>query len=172
MKISIIAAMTKDRVIGQGNKMPWNIPEELQHFKAITMGKPMIMGRTTFDSIGRRLLPGRKTIILSRETKNIEFVIPAQDVIQDPFIVDSKPYFANSIDNALHLAGNAAEVMIVGGANIYKQFLPIANKMYLSIIHKDYPGEVFFPEYDESKWQAVAEEIKTEFTVTILEKIT
>ena len=172
MDISIIAAMTKNRIIGDGNKMPWHISEELQHFKKVTMGKAMIMGRATFDSIGRRTLPGRKTIILSKSIK-----VEQQDCV----VVDS-------IDNALQEAENFAiemqgkeefsekninkEVMIVGGANIYKQFLAIANKMYLSIIHNNYRGDVFFPKYEKSLWQTIAEEEHSEFTVNILEKIT
>jgi dihydrofolate reductase len=155
MKISIIAAMTQDRVIGQGNKMPWHIPEELQHFKTMTMGKPMIMGRATFYSIGKRLLPGRKTIILTSDLH----------LQGEGFVV------ANSIEQALLVAGDVSEVMIVGGANVYKQFLPLADTMYLSIIHKVYSGDVFFPEYNELQWKVVSEQKHTEFTVKTLEKI-
>lgn len=156
MKISIIAAMTKERIIGQGNKMPWHIPAELQNFKDLTMGKPMIMGRATFDSIGRRLLPGRKTIILTRD----------RNLIENGFSI------ANSIENALCAAGNVDEIMIVGGAGIYKHFLPIANKMYLSIINANYPGDVFFPEYDAAQWQIITEQkTNPDFTVQIFEKI-
>lgn len=155
MKISIIAAMTQDRVIGQGNKMPWHIPEELQHFKTMTMGKPMIMGRATFYSIGKRLLPGRKTIILTSDLH----------LQGEGFVV------ANSIEQALLVAGDVSEVMIVGGANVYKQFLPLADTMYLSIIHKVYSGDVFFPEYNELQWRVVSEQKHTEFTVKTLEKI-
>lgn len=147
--------MTEDKIIGQGNKMPWHIPEELQHFKAITIGKPMIMGRATFDSIGRRLLPGRKTIILTR----------------DHSLTETGLVIASSIEQALLAAGNANEVMIVGGANIYKQFLAIANTMYLSIIHQAYAGDIFFPEYDPAQWQIIATEPHAEFTVQTLEKI-
>jgi len=155
MKISIIAAMTKERIIGQGNKLPWHIPAELQNFKALTMGKPMIMGRATFDSIGRRLLPGRKTIVLTQD----------RNLLENSFTI------ANSIEDALLAAGNVDEVMIVGGASIYKHFLPIANKMYLSIINVNYPGDVCFPEYDATQWQVIEKEIKPDFTVNILEKI-
>jgi dihydrofolate reductase len=119
------------------------------------MGKPMIMGRGTFDSIGRRLLPGRQTIILTRDL----------NAAGAGYLV------ADSIEQALLVAGDVPEVMIVGGANIYKQFLPLANKMYLSIMQQDYSGDVFFPEYDSKQWCMISEEIKPDFTVQILEKI-
>jgi dihydrofolate reductase len=160
MQISIIAAMTKDRVIGQGNKMPWHIPEELQHFKAMTMGKPMIMGRATFDSIGKRILPGRTTIIITRKPNYME---------QGIIVVNS---IEQALEQALLAAGDVGEVMVVGGANIYKQFLPLANTMYLSIIHQVYTGDVLFPEYNQSQWKVVLEQRHTAFTVQTLEKIT
>ena len=105
--ISMVAAMSKNRVIGLNNSMPWHIPEELQHFKTVTMGKPIIMGRKTFDAIGRRLLPGRKTIVLTRD----------KDLSGEKFTV------VHSIAAALDAAGDVPEVMIVGGAGIYKEFL-------------------------------------------------
>ena len=154
MQISIIAAMTCNRTIGNANKLPWHIPEELQHFRAMTMGKPMIMGRATFDSMGRRLLPGRQTIVLSR-----------QPMAGTGFIV------ADSVAAALHAAGDAAEVMVVGGSTIYQQFLPHADKMYLSVIAGDYPGDAFFPEYDPADWRLVSEEQKPLFVVRWLERV-
>ena len=160
MQISIIAAMTANMVIGHGNKLPWHIPAELQHFKAATMGKPMIMGRTTFDSIGRRLLPGRTTIVLTKDA------IVSENLQTKGLII------ANTIAQALQLAGDVTEVMIVGGASIYQQFLPIAHKMYLSIIHQDYAGNVFFPAYDFAAWQLTTEERHSAFTVKTFEKIT
>ena len=172
MKISIIVAMTKDKVIGQGNKLPWHIPEDLQHFKAITMGKPMIMGRGTFDSMGRRPLPGRKTIILTRDRNFSDVGLHSSHPYCHPRAGGDPGYIVvDSIEKALLAAGDATEIMIVGGANIYKQFLPMAEKMYLSIIHKNYAGDIFFPEYDTTQWRVVAEEVKTDFTVQILEKI-
>lgn len=151
--ISLVAAMSKNRVIGLDNKLPWHIPEELQNFKQLTMGKPIIMGRKTFDSIGRRLLPGRKTIVLTRDS----------DLIGDGFTV------VNSVQAALNAAGDAPEVMIVGGAGIYKEFLPLANRIYLSIIQEEYTGDAFFPELDLSKWRLVNEQRYPKFTVQIYE---
>lgn len=151
--ISLIAAMSKNRVIGLNNAMPWHIPEELQHFKQITMGKPMIMGRKTFDSIGRRLLPGRKTIVLTTD----------QDLVGDGFTV------AHSVTEALQAAGAVDEVMVVGGAGIYKQFLPLAQRLYLSIIPQEYTGDAFFPEFDQSQWRLVSEQQNPKFTVQVFE---
>ncbi len=105
--ISIVAAMSENRVIGLNNKLPWYIPEELQHFKQLTMGKPMIMGRKTFDSIGRRLLPGRQTIVVTR----------ANDLVGEGFTV------VNSIAAAIQAANTQEEIMVVGGAGIYREFI-------------------------------------------------
>lgn len=153
-KISLIAAMSKNRVIGINNSMPWHIPEELQHFKSITMGKPMIMGRKTFDAIGRRLLPGRKTIVLTRD----------QDLHGDGFSV------VHSVAEALEVAGDVPEVMVVGGAGVYKEFLPLAQRLYLSIIPQDYTGDAFFPEFDQTKWLLVEQKEYQTFAVNVFEQ--
>lgn len=152
--ISLIAAMSQNRVIGANNKLPWYIPEELQHFKSVTMGKPLIMGRKTFDSIGRRLLPGRKTIILSRD----------KDLQGEGFTV------VHSVQDALQAAGNVAEIMIVGGAGIYQEFLPLAQRIYLTVIPQDYAGDAYFPQLDETKWHLREEQQNEKFTVKILER--
>lgn len=152
--ISLIAAMSINRVIGLNNTLPWRIPEELQHFKQVTMGKPMIMGRKTFDSIGRRLLPGRKTIILTRDT----------DLSGEGFTV------VHSIAEALAAAGDVPEVMVVGGAGVYKEFLPIADRLYLTVIPQEYSGDAFFPELDQSTWQLMSEQEHAKFTVKIFEQ--
>lgn len=152
--ISIVAAMANNRVIGINNKMPWHIPEELQNFKNITMGKPIIMGRKTFDAIGRRLLPGRTTIVLTTDL----------ELNGTGFIV------ARSIHDALVAAGDVPEVMIIGGAGIYEQFLPFANRLYLSFIPLDVTGDAFFPEYEHLDWNIVQEQNYDKFTVKILER--
>ena len=151
--ISLIAAMSKNRVIGLKNSMPWHIPEELQHFKTVTMGKPMIMGRKTFDAIGRRLLPGRKTIVITRDP----------DLQGDGFAV------AHSVTEALQAAGDVPEVMVVGGAGVYKEFLPLADRLYLTIIPQEYAGDAYFPEVDQHKWQLVEQQEYPKFTVNIFE---
>lgn len=152
--ISLVAAMSENRVIGMNNTLPWRIPEELQNFKQITMGKPMIMGRKTFDSIGRRLLPGRKTIVLTRDN----------DLSGDGYTV------AHSVSEALQAAGAVPEVMIVGGAGVYKEFLPLAKRIYLSVIPQEYAGDAFFPDLDQSIWHLVTEHEHPKFTVKIFEQ--
>ncbi len=155
IKISLISAMSENRVIGINNAMPWHIPEELQHFKQLTMGKPMIMGRKTFDAIGRRLLPGRKTIVLSR----------------DKDLAVAGVTIAHSVTEALQAAGDAPEVMIVGGSGVYKEFLPLAHSIYLSVIPEHYTGDAFFPELDLAKWHLTSQQEYEKFYVQHFERI-
>ena len=152
--ISIIAAMSQNRVIGINNAMPWHIPEELQIFKKITMGKPMIMGRKTFDAIGRRLLPGRRTIVLTQD-KTLQ---------RDGFEI------AHTVAEALRIAGDVPEVMVIGGAGVYAQFLPIAQRMYLSLIPNVYDGDAFFPEFDVMQWHKTAEQQYNKFSTIVYER--
>lgn len=152
--ISLIAAMGNNRVIGYNNAMPWHIPEELQNFKAITMGKPMIMGRKTFDAIGRRLLPGRKTIVLTK----------------DPSFHGVGFEVAHSVEDALKASGDVPEVMIIGGAGVYKEFLPLAQRMYISFINQDFIGDAFFPEYDLNEWNLVDEIQAEKFIMKVFER--
>nr|AIA18031.1 Dihydrofolate reductase [uncultured bacterium] len=153
--ISLVAALSANRVIGKDNAMPWHIPEELQLFKSITMGKPIIMGRKTFDAIGRRLLPGRSTIVLT----------------QDQNLHGAGFEIAHSVEEALRLAGDVPEVMVVGGAGIYAQFLPLAHRMYLSFIPQQYDGDAFFPEFAAEEWRKVSEQEHGKFTAVVLEHI-
>lgn len=137
--ISMIAAMAHNRVIGKDNQMPWHMPADLAHFKKVTTGKPVIMGRKTFDSIGR-LLPGRRNIIVSRQAK------PA-GLMAD---------WVHSLDEALSLVDDVPEVMIIGGAELYKQALPFASKLYLTQIELTVGGDAFFPDYQSSaSWTLV-----------------
>jgi dihydrofolate reductase len=152
--ISLVAAMSTNRIIGINNSLPWNIPEELQYFKKITMGKPIIMGRKTFDAIGRRLLPGRHTIVLTKDS----------DLIGHGFSV------AHSIDEAINLATQVPEIMVIGGAGVFKEFMPLARRLYLSIIPQEYDGDAYFPEYDENVWNVVKEQDYTKFLVKVLER--
>lgn len=152
--ISIIAAMSENRVIGYKNSLPWSIPEELQHFKKVTMGKTMIMGRKTFDSINRRLLPGRKTIILTTNEGE----------------TGTEYEVANNIEQAIELAGDVEEIMIVGGANIYREFLPLANKIYLSIINGNYEGDTYFPEINYDEWNIIDKSKFERYETLVLEK--
>lgn len=130
MKLSLIAAMARDRVIGHNNQMPWHMPADLAHFKKVTLGKPVIMGRKTFDSIGR-LLPGRRNIIISRQVK------PA-GLAAD---------WVHSLEQALALVAAEPEVMVIGGAELYRQSLPFADRLYLTEFELSVPGDAFFPDY-------------------------
>ncbi|MEO1766054.1 dihydrofolate reductase [Thiobacter aerophilum] len=140
-RVSIIAAMAANRVIGKGNRLPWHLPEDLQHFKTLTMGHHIVMGRKTYDSIGRPL-PGRTTVIVTRRP---DYAAP--DCIA-----------VNSIDAALSVCHGDAEVFFVGGAEIYAQVLPIADRLYLTEIKRDFAGDARFPSFDSADWQEVSRE--------------
>lgn len=141
MTISIIAAVAKNNVIGKGKDLPWHLPADLKHFKKLTMGKPVVMGQTTFESLPAKL-KGREMIVLS----NDKSFNPAGIRV------------ARSVKQALALAEGASEVMIAGGASIYKQFLPRADRMYLTIVEAEPEGDVYFPEYGKNEWQEVKKE--------------
>ena len=138
MKISIIVAVAgKKRVIGTKGGMPWYIPEELKRFKEITMGHPIIMGRKTFESIGKAL-PGRTNIVITR----------------DPSFAKEGIVVTHSLEKALRLASDALgndEVFVIGGGEIYNQAISLADKLYLTYIDKEVEGDVFFPDYSEFK---------------------
>ena len=134
--INIIAAMTKTGVIGNGNKLPWNIPDELKHFRQMTLDTTVIMGMRTFESIGKPL-PKRNNIILNPEPISIA----GTDVCQ-------------SISQAVGIAkGYGKEIFVIGGAYTYAQFLPLADRLYISYIKHDYPGNVFFPTINLDTWK-------------------
>ncbi|HED40652.1 MAG TPA: type 3 dihydrofolate reductase [Chromatiales bacterium] len=136
--ISLIAAMGTNRVIGINNRLPWHLPADFKHFKKITMGKPILMGRKTYESIGRPL-PGRTNIII---TNNQSYSA------EGCFVV-------NSIDEAIELTQDEDEVMVIGGASFYQQTLPIAQRIYLTVIHHDFVGDAYFIELDEAAWREV-----------------
>jgi len=139
MKITMIAALGADGTIGDGAALPWHLPADLSHFKRITMGKPIIMGRRTHESIGRSL-PGRLNIVLSRSSG-----YAAEDCL-----------VAASIEDALSHAGAEEEVMIIGGAAIYEAFMPMAGRMYLSCVDGEATGEVKFPFLSPCEWRVVS----------------
>jgi dihydrofolate reductase len=134
--LSFVVAMARNRVIGKDNGLPWRLPADLRHFKVITMGKPIIMGRKTFDSIGRPL-PGRTNIVVTR----------------DPAYQAEGCVVAHSIEAALAAAGEAEEVMIIGGADFYRQLLPRADRIYLTRIDAEIEGDTWFPELDAAQWR-------------------
>lgn len=135
MKISLIAAMSKTGVIGKDNQMPWHLPADLKYFKSVTMGKPIIMGRKTYESLGRPL-PGRENIILSRNTG---FQAEGCTVI-------------HHIDE-LNKVTAADEIMIIGGADIFTAFLPLASHLYLTEVSCEVDGDTWFPEFDTTDWE-------------------
>jgi dihydrofolate reductase len=142
MTISMIAAMAHGRVIGADNDMPWHLPADLKHFKSVTMGKPVIMGRRTYESIGKAL-PGRPNIVISTKSDY---------VLSDALVV-------NSIDAAMAAASQYDEVMIIGGGSIYDALLPKAERLYLTFIDLQVDGDTHFPDYAASgSWKELAKE--------------
>lgn len=144
---SIIVAVAENGVIGSGNQLPWRLPDDLKRFKALSLGKPIVMGRKTFDSIGRPL-PGRLNIVISRQAG---LTIPGCRVV-------------SSIDDAMltaldaHAPASELEVVIVGGADLYRQMLPRVRVIHLTRVHANVDGDVLFPELKEQQWREVAKE--------------
>lgn len=143
--IALIAALAENRCIGVDNKLPWYLPEDLKYFKAATTGKAIIMGRTTFDSLGKPL-PNRTNIVI---TRNPDFTAP-----EGVRVVHSLEEALQIAKSVAHINGND-EVVVIGGAQIYAQALPLADRLYLTEVHKAVEGDAFFPEYDRSAWQEV-----------------
>jgi len=141
MIISIIAAMDQNRLIGAENGLPWHLPADFKHFKEVTLGKPVLMGRKTFESIGRPL-PGRKNIVISRSGFRADGVESA-----------------DSIDAGLELVADAEEVMIIGGANIYEQTISRAGKMYLTHVDASCEGDAWFPEINDNDWSVIDQQL-------------
>ncbi|SRR5690606_10632652 len=135
MLVSIIVAAAQNNVIGRGNDLPWRLPDDLKRFKALTLGKPVIMGRKTYVSIGRPL-PQRHNIVISRQ--------PGL-TLRDCTVV-------SSLDAALAAAGDAAEAMVIGGAEIFAQVLPRTDRIYLTRVHANVEGDTFFPELVSEDW--------------------
>ena len=136
MKLCLVVAMARNRVIGRGNSLPWHLPADLKFFKRITLGKPILMGRKTFESIGRPL-PQRRNIVI---TENRHFRAAGCLVV-------------HSLSEALAAAQPAPQVMIIGGASLYRQTLPRASSIYLTQVEADIAGDTYFPEFDRTAWQ-------------------
>lgn len=139
--ISIIVAVAENGVIGADNGLPWRLPDDLKRFKALSLGKPVVMGRRTFDSIGRPL-PGRTNIVVSRQ----------------PGLAIDGVIVAGSLDAALAAAGAAPEIVVIGGAEIFRQALARTDTIHLTRVQACVDGDVFFPELDPAKWREVAVE--------------
>jgi len=136
MIISLISAMDKNRTIGINNRLPWKLPADMKWFREQTMGKPIVMGRKTFESFGAKPLPGRTNIIITHNTH-----YTANDCI-----------VVHSIEDAISASNQATEIMIIGGASFYKQLLARANRMYLTTIQHEFDGDSWFPDYDLTQW--------------------
>jgi len=154
MIISLIAAMTDEGVIGLDQKLPWHILEELQYFKAITIHKPVVMGRKTFESMGSRPLPHRPNIILTH----------------DQTFVSTSCTVLHSIEAVLEQLEHYDEIMIIGGANVYQQFLSRASRLYITIIHEAYKGDTYFPTIDWADWTLKEAHKKLLFTTKVYER--
>ena len=143
--ISLIAAVSKNGVIGHDQKLPWNLPEDLKRFKEITYGAPVIMGRKTYESIGR-LLPGRKNIIITRSKDRL---IPGA-------------WLADSLESAIAEAGDAGEIFVLGGGEIYRLALPIADRLYITEVDVRIEGDTTFPEWPALRLSGRFRETKRE----------
>ena len=142
MTVNLIAAVAANRVIGRDNTLPWRLSADLKHFKALTMGHHLLMGRRTFDSIGRAL-PGRTTVVISRDSA---------------FAV-SGILTASSIEQALEIASGDDEIFVCGGAQIYEQMLHRAGRMFITQVHADVAGDAFFPDFDDvNEWKLIDRE--------------
>ena len=139
MRLSIVVAMDDNRLIGSKNQLPWHLPADLAYFKKLTTGKSILMGRKTYDSIGRPL-PNRRNIVI---TRNSNISIPGCEVV-------------SSIDHALELTKEDPEVMVIGGASLCEQLLPKINRLYITKIDGEFEGDVFFPKYDDFDWREVS----------------
>ena len=135
-RISLIVAMAKNRVIGADNKIPWHLPNELRLFKSLTMGHHIVMGRRTYESINR-LLPGRTTVIVTRQR---DYEVPGAVV-------------AHSVEEALAACRGDDEVFVIGGAELFRETLPIADRLHLTVVDAEPAGDTFMPEIDMSAWR-------------------
>ena len=136
MIISIIVAFAENNVIGKDNQMPWKLSDDLKRFKAITTGHTVVMGRKTFESLGKPL-PNRKNIVLT----------------SNPAAVPTNVITAGSLQQAIALAEPESELFIIGGGDVYRQALPIADRLYLTKVHTDIEGDTYFPEINYAEWR-------------------
>lgn len=139
MIIALIAAMGRNRVIGVANRLPWKLPADMRWFRQHTLGKPVLMGRKTFESFGGKPLAGRTNIVITS----------ARDCHPVGAVV------VHSVDDALRAAGAAPEVMVIGGAQVYAEMLPRAQRLYITYIDADFAGDAWFPEIDPREWHEI-----------------
>jgi len=136
--ISMIVAMGENNAIGKDNELLWHLPDDFKHFKSVTMGKPILMGRKTFESIGKPL-PGRENIVVTRDK---QFFSEGITIVND-------------VDAALFACEKYDEVMVIGGASFYEQMLPRADKLYITRVHESFEADAFFPEINMDDWQVL-----------------
>lgn len=139
--LSIISALARNRTIGIHNTLPWHLPEDLQHFKALTLGHPILMGRKTYESLGRPL-PGRTNIVI---TRSVDFAAPGCTVV-------------HSMEAALSACADATEAFCIGGENLYRQALLLADRLYLTEVQADFEADAWFPDFDPAQWRETARE--------------
>ena len=143
LRLNLIAALGQNGVIGVDNRLPWRLSEDLKHFKALTLGHPVLMGRKTFESLGRPL-PGRRNIVI---TRNPECRLEGAEI-------------AHSLEQALALCEGADEVFFIGGADLYRQALPLVQRLYLTEVDASPPGDAFFPSFDRARWRESARDTR------------
>ncbi len=163
MRVSIIVAIAENGVIGRGGGLPWRLSEDLKRFKELTMGKPIVMGRKTFQSIGKPL-PGRPNIVITR------------DKSFHPEGVHVAHGFEEALETAAELGtgGNEDEIMIIGGAEIYRLALAVAERMYLTKVHDTPKGDAYFPDYDRARWREVSRDSRSgrpAYDFVVLERV-
>ena len=141
MRITLVVAVAANGVIGADNRLPWHLPADLRHFKSLTMGKPIVMGRRTWESIGRPL-PGRRNIVVTRQSA---YTADGAEVV-------------HSLEAAIALCADAGELVVIGGAELYAQALPRAERIELTRVHGDFRGDTFFPTLDPKVWHESAVE--------------
>ncbi len=139
MKISLIWAMDENRLIGSNNRLPWKLPADMKWFRQHTLGKPIVMGRKTYESFGARPLPERTNIVITR----------------DNGYRSEGAVIVHSIDEAIKKAGDVDELMIIGGASFYEQMLPRAEGLYITHVHGQFDGDAWFPEFNLDDWREV-----------------
>lgn len=142
--LSLIAAMAKNRIIGRDNQLPWRLPEDLRYFKATTLGKPVIMGRKTWESLGRPL-PGRRNLVV---TRNGDYVAAGGETVP-------------SLEAAVAAVASEEEAFIIGGAELYRQALQYADRLYLTEIEQEFAGDASFPELEPGRWREVSRNRQT-----------
>lgn len=189
IRLSSIVAIARNNVIGKDNTLIWHLPEDLKHFKRTTMGKPIIMGRKSYDSLGKPL-PGRPNIVVSRSHKNLvntptEHFADMESVAKGTESkVNEGPFLYASIEDSIAAAKKMAadmgldEIFITGGGEIYKQTLPITERLYLTVLDRDYDGDTFFPALDWSEWTVLGQTVhaaditkdRPAFTIYTLER--